>query len=155
MRLSRRAFLSSLATASAGCAGPLPHAADETAPLDFHVHLFGQGDGGTGCRLSDRQRAHWNYPFFLRLLNLSENGRMDQDFIAELVRQLRASSTKRVLLLAHDARYDAEGRPDFAATNSYVPNEYLFQVVREHPDLFVPCASINPKRIGSFCFSGT
>ena len=133
--------------AGAGCSFDKPsQSAVKQAPLDFHVHLFGIGDGGTGCRLSEKQRAHWNFRFFLKLLRLQDNGRMDQDFVSELVRQLRASSTGRAVLLAHDARYDAQGKPDFASTNSYVPNDYLFQVVRDHPDLFVPCASINPKR---------
>ena len=147
MNISRRRFLIGLAAGGAGCAGGNRSSPAFTrAPLDFHVHLFGIGDGGTGCRLSAKQREHWNFRFFLRLLRLQENGRMDQDFVAELVRQLRASSTQKAVLLAHDARYDAQGRPDFAATNSYVPNDYLFQICQQHPDLFVPCASINPQR---------
>jgi uncharacterized protein len=147
MNVSRRGFISGLAMAGAGCALPAPvQPALKQVPLDFHVHLFGLGDGGTGCFLSQEQRGHWNFRLFLKLLGLEDNGRMDRDFVAELVRQLRASSTDRVVLLAHDGRYDAQGKLDSAATNVYVPNEYLFQVVRTHPDLFVPCASINPKR---------
>lgn len=118
----------------------------EEASLDFHVHLFGKGDGGTGCRLSTRQRQHWNYPFFLKLLNLSENGRMDQDFVLELLRQLRTGPVRKVVLLAQDGRCNERGELDLDSTNFYVPNDYLFQVVREHPDLFIPCPSINPKR---------
>jgi predicted TIM-barrel fold metal-dependent hydrolase len=113
---------------------------------DFHVHLFGIGDGDTGCYFSREQRAHWNYPFFLKLLNISENGRLDQDYVKELIRQLRESSSSRAVLLSYDGRYDAQGRFDRAATRVYVPNEYLFRVVSAHPDLFIPCASINPKR---------
>ena len=147
MRVSRRTFIGSVAMAGAGCARQEPSAsAVETPTLDFHVHLFGQGDGGTGCRLSPKQRQHWNYPFFLKLLRLSDNGRMDQDYVNELVRQLRASSVRKAVLLAQDARYDEHGRPDLESTNAYVPNEYLFRVVREHAGLFLPCASINPKR---------
>jgi predicted TIM-barrel fold metal-dependent hydrolase len=136
-----------MAMAGVGCTIETPgRPAVKLAPLDFHVHLFGIGDGGTGCHLSPRQRAHWNFRFLLKLLRLEENGTVDQEFVAELVRQLRASSTDRIVLLAHDGRYDAQGRLDLASTNSYVPNDYLFQVVRDHPDLFIPCASINPKR---------
>ncbi len=147
MTVTRRAFIGAAAMAAAGCARQESSAPTVQKPtLDFHVHLFGQGDGGTGCRLSPRQREHWNYPFFLKLLHLSENGRMDQDFVNELARQLRASSIQKAVLLAQDARYDEQGRPDFESTNFYVPNEYLFMVVREHAGLFVPCVSINPKR---------
>lgn len=116
------------------------------ASVDFHVHLFGVGDGGTGCSLSPGQRKLWSYRFFQKLLGLSENGRLDQDYVAEMVRQLRESSIERGVLLAQDARYDARGRQDLEATNFYVPNDYLFQVVTQYPDLFVPCVSINPQR---------
>ena len=148
MRISRRSFLLTFAAgAAAGCAPDQPAVSSIEGPLyDFHVHLFGVGDGGTGCHLSQQQRQHWNYPFFLRLLHLSENGRMDQDYVAELVRQLRASSIQKCVLLAQDARYNARGQQDLAATNFFVPNEYLFQIVADYPDLFIPCASINPKR---------
>jgi predicted TIM-barrel fold metal-dependent hydrolase len=147
MRVTRRTFMGGVAMAGAGLALREPSASNVEGPTwDFHVHLFGQGDGGTGCRFSPKQRRHWNYPFFLKLLNVSENGRMDQDFVSELVRQLRASSVQKAVLLAQDARYDEHGKPDFESTNFYVPNEYLFRVVRDHASLFVPCASINPKR---------
>lgn len=147
MRVTRRTFMGSVAMAGAGCALPKPSASTVQGPtLDFHVHLFGQGDGGTGCRLSPKQRRHWNYPFFLKLLNLTDNGRMDQDYVDELARQLRASSIQKAVLLAQDARYDRYGRPDFESTNFYVPNEYLLRVVRDHAGLFLAGASINPKR---------
>ena len=147
MRLTRRGFVGSLAVAAAGMAlGDAERPQAGTVGVDFHVHLFGVGDGGTGCVLSTWQRRHWNYPFFLRLLGLSDNGRLDQDYVAELVRQLRASSVQRAVLLAQDARYDLRGRPDREATNFYVPNDYLFRIVAEYPNLFIPCISINPAR---------
>jgi predicted TIM-barrel fold metal-dependent hydrolase len=90
-------------------------------------------------------RKDSEFLFFLKLLGLREET-LDQDYVATLVRQLRSSSTTKAVLLAHDGRYDREGRFDRNATNVYVPNEYLFRIVAEHPDLFVPCASINPKR---------
>ena len=104
------------------------------APLDFHVHLFGIGDGGTGCRLSPKQRQHWN----VSLLSAEtpppagQNGRMDQDFVAELTRQLRASLDPRKPCCSRMTRATTP-RVDLtlASTNSYVPNEYLFQVIAE------------------------
>ena len=154
MNLTRREIMLSLGglTASfvAGCSlkkdGQKGNKA--VAPLiDFHVHLFGVGDGGTGCLLSKKQKHHVNYRYFLRLLNLSENGRMDEDYVRYLVTNLRASSVSKAVLQAWDCRYDTAGRRDLEHTSSvFVPNDYLFQVVRRFPDLFIPCASINPKR---------
>lgn len=158
---SRRQFLSVLgpATVALGMASPhlaLSADAPPSAPspegkaplrLDFHVHLFGVGDGGTGCRLSEPQRRHVNYFYLTKLLGLANNGRMDQDYVSLLAQSVRTSSIQRVLLQAWDSRYDEAGLPDWTRTTSlYIPNEYMFRVVGEHPDVFLPCASINPKR---------
>jgi predicted TIM-barrel fold metal-dependent hydrolase len=145
--VTRRAFLGSVAGLGAAIAlQDRAAAVPSPVPVDFHVHLFGRGDGGSGCFFSERQRQHWNFPFFLRLLVLDENGRMDQQYVEELLRQLGASSTARVVLLAQDGRYDSRGVLDRGATDVYVPNDYLFQIVREHPDLFIAGASINLDR---------
>jgi predicted TIM-barrel fold metal-dependent hydrolase len=114
--------------------------------LDFHVHLFGVGEGGTGCFLSRKQKRHVTYRFFLRLLNLSENGRLDEDYVQRIVEQFRGSSLSKAVLLAQDCRYDARGEPDVENTSFFVPNDYLLRITRRFPELFIPCVSINPKR---------
>ncbi len=154
MKLNRRSFLASLLCASS-CAnsGGLHEDQPSEPVLDFHVHLLGVGDEGSGCFLSERQRTHslssvtpTNYSLLLGLLGLEQNGHMDRDYVAVLVDQLQRSSLEKALLVGQDGRYDQDGMFDRAATNFYVPNEYLLRVAREHPDLFVPCVSINPKR---------
>ncbi len=145
MKLARRDFLAIAALGVAGCSSR-PVAQPRGPMVDFHVHLMGVGDGGTGCFLSPAQREHRNYRFLLTLLGLSENGRMDQDYVEVLVRQLRASSIAKAVLVGQDKRYDDNGYADDEATAFYVPNDYVFQTVRQHPELFVPCVSINPKR---------
>jgi predicted TIM-barrel fold metal-dependent hydrolase len=145
--ISRRRFIGALG--AAGTVAMIGEVRPSPAPrrpiIDAHVHLAGVGDGGSGSFLSARQRDHWNYPLFLKLLNLRE-GSIDEDFIATLVEQLRTSSIDRALLFAQDGRYDSNGDFDRGATNSYVPNEYLFEIVNRFPNLFIPCCSINPKR---------
>ncbi len=153
MNLSRSQFLLTLAGAAVGFGTQFTSRDEErrdTEPrgpmIDFHVHLFGVGDGGTGCLMSAEQKSRLNFRFFRRLLNLSENGRMDQDYLDFLVAQLRSSSVQKAVLLAQDSRYDAQGRPDYERTSFYVPNDYLFDVSKRFPSLFIPCVSINPKR---------
>ena len=145
--ISRRSFIGALGALGAGAMiGEAPSSPAPRRPIiDAHVHLAGVGDGGSGCFLSDKQRNHWNYPLFLKLLNLRE-GSIDEDYIAILIELLRTSSIDRALLFAQDGRYDSDGDFDRGATNSYVPNEYLFDVVARYPDLFIPCCSINPRR---------
>jgi predicted TIM-barrel fold metal-dependent hydrolase len=145
MNFTRRSFIGMLGVLGMYPAlGGLP-VAPRRPIIDAHTHLFGAGDSGSGCFISERQRQHWNYPFFLRLLNLRE-GSVDDDYVAALVGQLRESSIDRALLLAQDGRYDSSGNLDRLNTNAYVSNDYLFEVVARYPELFIACCSINPKR---------
>ena len=91
--------------------------------------------------MSEEQKQRLNYKFFLHLLDLSDNGRKDQDYVENLVSQLRESSITQAVLVAQDRRYDPQGRPDDDNTSFYVPNDYLLQVAEEYADLFVPCIS--------------
>jgi predicted TIM-barrel fold metal-dependent hydrolase len=152
VKLTRRQFLLAGTGGAAAIAANLrsaqfPAVAAPSGPIiDFHVHLFGVGDGGSGCyvHLSGKQRL--TYLFFTRLMRLADNGRMDEDYVQRLVAMLRNSSVSKAVLLAQDSRYDAAGRPDPENTSFYIPNDYLFEIVRRYPDLFIPCVSINPKR---------
>ncbi|HHI79441.1 MAG TPA: hypothetical protein ENK02_05635 [Planctomycetes bacterium] len=159
--MKRRAFLQSLfrcaglssvlgivaKTSLEALAPGLPPRPRGKTLLDIHVHLFGKGDGGTGCFLSEEQQRHFNYRFFLELLAIDPaKGDMDGQYLRRLLRDARASTLDRFLLLAQDGRYDHRGKFDKANTHFYVPNDYLFEICRRHPDLFSPCVSINPKR---------
>jgi len=118
--------------------------APDGALLDAHVHLFGTGDGGSDCFLSDAQRQHFTFGLLRRLLALPEAG-MDEGFVDRLLAQARGAPLQHVLLFAQDGRYDRDGRLDRAATPAYCPNDWLFAVCRRDRRL-VPCASVNPKR---------
>ena len=152
MKVTRRRFLGGALALGGGAAAAGVFLGDPAPPpfrspvVDFHVHLFGMGDCGSGCYISAKQKKHVNYRFFLELLDLEENGRMDEDYVDRLVEHVRGSSISKALLYAQDCRYDDAGRPDLEASSCHVPNEYLFRVVKRHPDLFIPCASINPRR---------
>src|SRR5258708_16747554 len=149
MNLTRRQFVNSTIGALAGSSQIFdrPRKAETGIHpvIDCHVHLFGVGDGGTGCLLSETVRRHWDYLIFLKLLKLRE-GSLDQDFVATLVKQLRESSTEKVVLLGHDGRYDSAGRFDSVNTSVFVPNDYVSRVASEHSDLIITGASVNPKR---------
>ena len=86
----------------------------------------------------------------LRLLRLPQTGDVDAAYVDELVRQAREARMIfkgfQVVLLAQDCRYTEAGDPDWTNSTVYVPNARLFQVVASHPDLFLPCPSINPQR---------
>jgi len=73
--------------------------------------------------------------------------RADQQIIerlARLVGNIEGHGKHR--LLAFDKNYHRDGRVNLAKTEFYVPNDYVFDIAEEHPDLFEPVISINPYR---------
>lgn len=142
MNLDRRQFLFA-ALGLTTCTGE--PAAASPPWLDAHVHLFGTGDAGSGCFLSDAQRRHLTFGLLQRLLALPATG-MDEAYVERLTTQLRGSPVQRALLFAQDGRYDRDGVLDRAATPAFVPNDWLFAVCRRDPQRLLPCVSINPKR---------
>ncbi len=154
MKIDRRHFLTAVAGAGvAGVVSPFlwpakyPGLKASVPVIDMHVHLFGVLEKN-GCWISRTQREHWTHPFFMRLLDL--NGQEDQDeaYVQHLVQMVKSSSLNKCVLQAWDGRVDGQGRVDRNATTSLqVPNDYMFAIVRRYPDLFLPCASINPYRV--------
>lgn len=115
--------------------------------LDVHLHLFGKGDGGSGCRLS---KATSEGPLFQLLagkLRIYQRAKtIDEGYVLALAEHLQKSGLNKGVVLAQDAVYDRHGKPDWGKTPFYVPNDYLFQVVGRFPRWMIPCVSINPRR---------
>jgi hypothetical protein len=143
MKTSRRNFLIGLSGAGAmlACGAlrqriptPLP---TDVPLVDFHAHLFGVGDSNSGCHLHQKQRKHWTFNYLKRLLEIEDPTKpgyetIDEQLVRRLVQHVRASSVDKVLLQSWDGRY-TNGKLDLVATTSlYVPNEYLFRVVRQY-----------------------
>jgi len=115
--------------------------------IDIHVHLFGTGDGGSGCRLSTAKSKGLLFRFLARKLGLRGRAKtLDESYVLALAEQIRQSGLGRAVILAQDAVYDDRGKADWRRTHFYVPNDYLFQVVARYPEVMIPCVSINPQR---------
>lgn len=113
----------------------------------MHVHLVGNGKAGSGCWLKPGFMHRLLADFMLRQIGLKVSWRaeeFDAAYVELLVRWLRESAISHAVLLAHEEVYSADGRKlDFGSF--YVPNDYLFAVCREHPEL-LPAVSIHPAR---------
>ncbi len=125
----------------------------QTRPiLDLHVHLFGVGDGGTGCRMAksitDGLSAQaLQFRGLVQALRLREEGKsIDERYEIVLTEQLKGSGLSKAAILGQDAVYDRHGQPDWERTSFYVPNDHVFNVVARHADIMIPCPSINPNR---------
>jgi len=150
-QINRRSFITGaleapwLVARGAAESGAEPDDADKW--LDIHVHLFGIGDSPSGCRMSRAVTESPLFQFLLHSLRLRGRAKtIDESYVIALAQQLVQSALQEGLILAQDAVYDRAGEPDWSKTHLYVPNDYLFQVVARHPQLMIPCVSINPDR---------
>jgi hypothetical protein len=120
----------------------------DTAPLDMHVHVVGNGTGGTGCWL---RVSGWHRPLaalMLRHIGLPGNamsGDLDRLCVELLLKQVRGSSLGAVVILAQDQVHDDQGKVMADPGAFYVPNEYVLGLARKHPE-FLPAVSIHPAR---------
>jgi uncharacterized protein len=117
--------------------------------IDMHVHIVGNGTGGTGCRL--RVRGWWHRPlaaYMLRHIGLPSDamqGDLDWLYVERLLELVRSSSLGAVVILAQDDVYDTQGRVMEGVGSFYVPNDYVLKLAREHQE-FLPAVSIHPAR---------
>jgi predicted TIM-barrel fold metal-dependent hydrolase len=117
-------------------------------PIDAHVHIVGNGSGGTGCWLRVRG---WHRPLaalMLKHIGLPRDamsGDLDQLYVERLLELVRGSSLGAVVILAQDLVYDEQGRVMEDAGSFYVPNDYVLKLARQHPE-FLSAVSIHPAR---------
>jgi len=127
---------------------------DPTKPvLDIHVHALGLGQDGDGAfvnpeKLSGRhplKRLETN--LYLKATGVQSMAHFDKEYVEVLVARARAfPRPPRLFLLALDRAHHADGTPDSARTEFYVPNAHVLKVAREYPELFVPVVSVHPAR---------
>jgi uncharacterized protein len=116
--------------------------------IDGHVHLLGTGAGGTGCRLRRRRSHRMLEAFMLREMGLRAadlDGDFDHRYVERLLALVRDAGLSRILILAQEDVYDDAGRPRPDVAASFVPNDYVLDLARRHPE-FVPAVSIHPAR---------
>jgi predicted TIM-barrel fold metal-dependent hydrolase len=117
-------------------------------PIDMHVHIVGNGSGGTGCwmKLTGLHRPMaW---FMLRHIGLPISalaGDLDRIYVERLLDLVRTSSLGQIVILAHEKVYNDQGRFMEGVGSVYVPNDYVLKLAREHPE-FLPAVSIHPAR---------
>jgi uncharacterized protein len=103
---------------------------------------------GSGCRISIRS---WQRPFIdlmaagIGLKTSPGDPALDQLFVDRLLAWLKGSTLGRAVILACDDLYDESGQRFPGLSGLYVPNDYVLDLSRRHPE-FLPAASIHPAR---------
>lgn len=121
--------------------------------IDHHTHIAGIGTSQTGVFVNPKMRT-WSHPFhhlkfkvYLSAAGVADVEHADVQLVDRLVNLVRhISHHGKHRLLAFDKNYTADGLPNLEKTEFYVPNEYVFELAEQHPNLFVPNISVNPYR---------
>jgi uncharacterized protein len=126
---------------------------DPARLIDHHVHIAGLGVGGTNAFVNPKMLT-WRHPFhrlklkvYMSSAGVGDEGKADSQAVARL-RSLVASIKDhgKHRLLAFDKHYRRDGSINLEKTEFYVPNDYVFELAAQYPELFVPNISINPYR---------
>ena len=113
----------------------MPAEAIPSKPIDMHVHVVGNGAGGTGCWLRVRG---WHRPLaalMLRHIGLPRaalRGDLDRLYVERLLELVRGSSLGAVVILGQDLVRDEQGRAIEGAGSFYVPNDYVLGLARQY-----------------------
>ncbi|MCK4659089.1 MAG: amidohydrolase family protein [Phycisphaerae bacterium] len=114
----------------------------------MHVHIMGNGSGGTGCRLRASGWRRLMVMVMLKHIGVPPEALcrgLDRLYVERLLQFVRQSSLGSVVILAQDQVYDDDGRVIEGILSYYVPNSYVLELGRRHHE-FLPGVSIHPAR---------
>ena len=121
--------------------------------VDYHTHVAGIGKGGTDAFVNPKMHS-WRHPLdrlkfkvYLSAGAVSDVEHADAQIVERLVRLVtNIEGHGKHRLLAFDKNYNRDGSANLAKTEFYVPNDYVFALAEQYPDLFEPVISVNPYR---------
>jgi hypothetical protein len=118
--------------------------------IDCHVHLVGTGTTGSGCWYRPCGFTRVGEPLLVRAVGLTTRDLhgpdFDRTYIGKLLEYVRgATLIDRAMLLAHELPYRDDGTPIPERSSFYVPNRYVLDLARQHPE-FLAAVSIHPSR---------
>lgn len=121
--------------------------------VDYHTHVAGIGKDGSGAFVNAKMQS-WKHPLdrlkfevYLTAGAVDDVEHADTQIVerlARLVTNIEGHGKHRVL--AFDKNYNRDGSENLQKTEFYVPNDYVFSLVAQYPDLFEPVLSVHPYR---------
>jgi uncharacterized protein len=126
---------------------------DSARLIDYHTHVAGLGKGNTGVSVNP-QLASWKHPLgylkfkvYMSAAAVTDVEQADAQMIDRLVSLIsNIEQHGKHRLLAFDKHYNRDGTANMGKTEFYVPNQYVFSLVAQHPELFEPVISVHPYR---------
>ncbi|MGZ8532269.1 MAG: amidohydrolase family protein [Candidatus Binatia bacterium] len=125
---------------------------DPARLVDFHTHVIAIGTSVKDAFINSKMRSGINLERLKFLLYASASDiknidNTDQEYVTRLVLLARANKRQgKYRILAFDKHYRPDGTVDLTKTTMYVPNDYVVELARQYPDVFLPVISLHPYR---------
>src|ERR1043166_6102892 len=105
--------------------------------IDMHVHMVGNGGGGSGGWLRLKGWHRWLAGFMLRQVGIPVSaleGNLEAIYSDQLVQFVRDSSMEAVVLLAHERVHDPDGTPRDDLGSMFIPNDVVLDLAEKFPE---------------------
>jgi predicted TIM-barrel fold metal-dependent hydrolase len=125
---------------------------DPTRLVDFHTHILAIGTSVRDAFVNPKMRSGVNLERLKFLIYASAAGvknidDADREYVARLIRLARGVRRQRKYrILAFDKHYNQDGSVNLAKTSMYIPNQYVVDLARQYPEIFLPVISVHPYR---------
>lgn len=120
---------------------------------DYHAHILGLDEGGTGCYINSSVQKglhpfdNLRFKIFLNSSGVKDKSKTDRQFVERLLDLTRDfPHQSKFCLLAFDKHYHKDGTVNKNNTKIYIPNDYVYYLSEQYPDIFIPSASVHPYR---------
>jgi len=144
-------FPTSLSPAARKLADEAYAGLDPAKIADYHVHLVGLHDDGSGCYAHPRM-GDWTHPFHhLKFRIYCSAGKVTDPRQAafqyfDRLKALTSTAPGRFLLLAFDEHHGPDGRVVADKTEFHVPNDHAIKLASSDPARFAAAGSVHPYR---------
>lgn len=126
---------------------------DMKKTIDYHTHIVGTGDDNSGNFVNKEMQSvkypikHLKFNIYKSAGGIKNTKKADSEYLKTLVNRIKSIPNHgKYCLLAFDKNYNENGTENLDKTEFYVPNEYVFKIAAQYPDLFIPVISIHPYR---------
>lgn len=121
--------------------------------MDYHVHLLGIGTGKTGTMVNP-EMLNWFHPLrrikfevYASAAGIKNMENADEEYISRLTRLIsHIKGHGKYGIMAFDKFYNVDGTANLEFTSFYVPNDYVFKISEQYPEMFLPTVSVHPYR---------
>ncbi len=121
--------------------------------VDFHTHIVGLGANGNDTYVNPEMLSLWHpyqhlqFSIYISASGIKNLNNADAEYVARLANLIdNIPNHGKYMILAFDKFHGMDGKEDLRQTHFHVSNNYVFQLAKERPDIFVPMISIHPYR---------